>query len=230
MKARKLKKILNNTEYTVAFYGEYIGIGSLLCHDLIKLDVSTSNIKYALDTWRKGRESVLHHKELTFIWDKLTELVGSGEINDIINGNDIIDNPLPVYTIRDGQLLCTVTDAYGWPNTTVEGYMMHDNTYFKTISEAVEYGINEYKYRVCNLSERLIELQKECSRFELMIQDGNNVINGLKLVNQPTGGALNMQDPNVKTEPANQDAIKEQAEQATEATPVVDSEEGTTEG
>jgi hypothetical protein len=182
MQARKLKKILNDTGYTVAFYGDYIGIGSPLCHDLIKLDIKTNKITYALDTFHKGRAS-LGNEELTFIWDKLNELVDSGAITEIIDSNDVIDNPLPVYTVKDGVMLCTTTDAYGWPNTTVEGYLMYDNTYFKTMAEAIEYGIKEYQSRVEYLEERLKELQSECTRIKFKIQDGKNIILQLNTLN-----------------------------------------------
>lgn len=244
MKARELKKILNNTRYTVAFYGSYIGIGSPLCHDLIKLDISTNKITYGLDTFHKGRSSI-GSVELTFIWDKLHELVETGAISEIIKGNDVIDNPLPVYTVRDGRLVCTVTDAYGWPNVTVEGYMMHDNDYFETAAGAIEYGIKEFEARSYHLSERLKELQSECSRVELLIQDSNNIVSGLKLLNPPAESlATNtmITDPNVKAEEATQaegeaaNAAAENAgnEQATEAAPAAGQEatqgEAATEG
>jgi hypothetical protein len=237
MKARELKKILNNTRYTVAFYGSYIGIGSPLCHDLIKLDISTNKITYVLDTFHKGRSSI-GSVELTFIWDKLHELVETGAISEIIKGNDVIENPIPVHTIRDGNLFSTVTDAYGWPNVTVEGYMMHDNDYFETKSEAIEYGIKEFEARAYHLSERLKELQSECSRVEFLIQDSNNVIKGLKLLTPLKGERINtMQnfDPKegqAETQQATgQQAATESAAQdsAMEATQE-SAEEGSTEG
>lgn len=187
MKARKLKQILNNTGYTVAFYGEYIGIGSPLCHDLIKVSIPDFKSTYALDTWRKGRESVLHHKELTFIWDKLNELILNGDINEIIEGQDVIENPLPVYTVRNGVLISTFTDAYGWPNTTIDGYMMHDNTYFKTMAEAIQYGVEDYEYRISHLTERVSELRAEADKLELAIQDSSNIINTLKSLTPAKG-------------------------------------------
>lgn len=56
-----------------------------------------------------------------------------------------------------------------------------------------------------------------------------NVFDNPGLVNQPTGGALNMiQDPNVKTEETQDDLKAAPAEQATEGTE--SAEEGTTEG
>lgn len=55
MKAQYLKKLLN-VEYTVADFDKYIGVGSNLCHDLIKMDKETMKVSYALDTWHKGKE------------------------------------------------------------------------------------------------------------------------------------------------------------------------------
>ena len=249
MQARKLKALLNNTGYTVAFYGKYIGIGSPLCHDLIRLDVENGNLKYALDTWRKGRESVLHHEELTFIWDKLKELVDSGEINEIINKNDVIENPLPVYTVRDGILLCTTTDAYGWPNVTAEGFLMHDNDYFKTIPEALEFGIKEYEYTVQSVEERIAEVEKDLDRLKLRKQHYSNIVAGLKLLTPSQKGdvlnTMNNLDPNSQqaeqqeaagqaaaAEATNEQATTEQVaaveQEALEQ--AMESEEGGTEG
>lgn len=230
MKARKLKEILNNTRYTVAFYGDYVGIGSPLCHDLIKLEVKTNKITYALDTFHKGR-SAIGSPELEFIWDKLHEMVGNGGIAEIVNGNDIIENPLPVYTVMHGALVCTVTDAYGWPNVTVEGYMMHDNTYFKTATGAIECGIKEYEARISHLTERAKELNSEVDRVEFLIQDSLNIINGLKLLTPLKGERLNTMniDPNVKTEEVSDDLKAQPAQQATEIEQVPGEEKGSEE-
>lgn len=188
MKARKLKQILNNTDYTVAFYDEYIGIGSPLCHDLIKLDIATKRIRYALDSYNKeGRKALERKSELLFIWDKLHELVASGEIDEIINGNDVIEYELPVYTVRKGILISTTTDAYGWPNVTIDGHMMYDNTYFKTMAEAIQYGVEDYEYRISHLTERVSELRSEADKLELAIQDSSNIINTLKLLTPAKG-------------------------------------------
>lgn len=100
MKARHLTKLLNNTGYTVGDFGKYISVGSPLCHDLIKLDKESFKITYALDTFREGRKALENKSELLFIWDKLHELVASGEIKEIIEGNDTLENPLPVLRLK----------------------------------------------------------------------------------------------------------------------------------
>ncbi len=175
MKARLLKKLLNNTGYSISNNRDYIAVGSPMCHDLIKVDKETLKVKYALDTFNKGRAELegktsKGENELLFIWDKLHELIESGEINDIINGKDIIENPLPVFTVENGELVESVTDEYGWPNTDDNGICMYENTHFPTKKEALKYGIKEYEAGVEITSERVadikVELKKAIGRLE----------------------------------------------------------------
>jgi len=162
MKARLLKKILNNTEYTVNNNDEYIAVGSPMCHDLISVNKKTLKLKYALDTWNEGRKCLENKpKDLLFIYDKLQELIDNGQIQDIINGQDEIENPLPVYTIDNGILIETFTDTYGYPNLTIDGFLMYDNEYFKSKKEAVEKGLAECEGWIEMLTERKSELEKE---------------------------------------------------------------------
>lgn len=162
MKARLLKKLLNDTGYHPGDHGDYIAVGSPLCHDLFKVDKQTMTISYALDTFNKGREELVgkSNKELLFIWDRLHELVASGEMSDIICGDDDIADPLPVWTFDHGALIETTTDRYGWPNTTREGKVMYENTHFRTREEAIEKGIQEYRISV-ELMERIVDDQRK---------------------------------------------------------------------
>lgn len=173
MKARLLTKLLNNTGYNVNNNKDYIAVGSPLCHNLISVDKKTLKVEYALDTFHEGRKCLERKDttELLFIWDKLHELIKSDEIKDIIEGNDEIENPLPVYTVEDGKLIETCTDEFGWPNKTIEGETMYDNTYFKTRSEAIKYGIKEaeagikiYTQRQKELEEKLEDLKRDIEK------------------------------------------------------------------
>jgi hypothetical protein len=179
MKARLLRKILNNTGYTVNNNRDYIAVGSPLCHDLISVNKKNLKLKYALDTWKEGRKCLEKKSskenpcELLFIYDKLQELIDNGQIQDIIDGNDEVDNPLPVFAIDNGILIEKFTDAYGYPNTTIDGFLMYDNEYFKTKEEAIKSGLKECKSWIKMLSERKLELEAE-------IQTKVNKINHFK--------------------------------------------------
>ncbi len=163
MKARLLKKILNNTGYTPCNSKKYISVGSPMCHDLINVSKDTLEIKYALDTFKEGRKSVegRANGELAFIWDKLQELIDNGQIQDIINGTDDIENPLPVFYVEDGEIVESSTDKYDWPSVTINGDLMYKNTHFKTKEEAIKDGIEEYKYRIKTCEENIRDREKE---------------------------------------------------------------------
>lgn len=176
MKARLLKHLLNDTGYSVSNNRDYIAIGSPLCHDLISVNKETLKVKYALDTFGKGRECLEGKDELLFIWDRLHELIASGQIRDIISGKDEIENPLPVFTVEDGELVESVTDKYGWPNTDDDGVCMYENTHFPTAKEAIEQGIVEYNAgkkfaikRVQEIERDLLEAKGRLSRYESYI-------------------------------------------------------------
>ncbi len=172
MKARLLTKLLNNTGYNTNNKEEYIAFGSPLCHDLISVNKKTLKIKYALDTWNEGRKSLERvggrvggsKVELLFIWDKLQELINSEQILDIINGDDVIENPLPVYTVENGKLIETFTDAYGYPNKTISGELMYDNCYFNNRLDAIKYGIDGCESDYKDFSRRKDELEKDLQK------------------------------------------------------------------
>ena len=167
MKARKLKQLLNNTRYIISNNRDYIAIGSGMCHNLISVNKETLELKCALDYKGVGRDSLIgsRNAELIFIWDKLQELIQTGEILDIINGRDIIENPLPIFTVRDGRLIESVTDAYDWPNVDDNGELMYDNTHFKTKKEALEYGIKDNEAGVKMSSDRVLGLREEVNKY-----------------------------------------------------------------
>jgi hypothetical protein len=173
MKARLLKQILNDTKYTVNNNTDYIAVGSPLCHDLISVNKKTLKLKYALDTWNEGRAGLVKEgkDEILFIWDKLQELIDNGQIKDIIEGSDIIENPLPVYTVKNGELIESFTDKYGWPNTTIDGFIMYENEWYKTREEAIEYGISEYTAGLSMLQRRKREVQDDLNKLSIQIQD-----------------------------------------------------------
>lgn len=186
MKARLLKKLLNDTGYSVSNNEKYIAVGSPMCHDLISVNKETLQVKYALDTFREGRKCFeetsrqSEKTELLFIWDKLHELIENGQIHDIINGKDEIENPLPVFTVYDGKLVESVTDKYGWPNTDDDGICMYENTHFPTAKQSIEYGITEYKAGEENTLRRIKELEEDLSKVKERLEKYRGYVSHLQ--------------------------------------------------
>lgn len=169
MKARKLREILNNTKYIISNWDGYIAVGTGMCHNLIWIDKKTLQPRYQLSiTSNDYRSDIIHtgNKELLFIWDKLNELIQSGEINDIIEGRDTIENPITVFTVTDGKLIESVTDKMGYPNTDDNGVLMYGNTHFDNKKDAVLYGIKEYEAGERTITETIKQRKEELSKLK----------------------------------------------------------------
>jgi len=181
MKARKLKQIMNGIDYCYHYDGGKICIGSAMCSDLISVDINTLKVKYALDTFNDGRAS-LKDKKLMFIWDKLHELIASDEIRDIVIGKDTIENPLPVFTVKGGELIESATEEYGWPNVDDNGILMYENTHFPTKEQAIEYGIKKYETKIEWLKDDISFREKCIEEKRGYIQEAQSFINHLKRI------------------------------------------------
>jgi len=182
MKARLLKKLLNDTKYSVHNNKECICIGSPLCPDLINVNKESLRIKYTLDTWNAGKQSVegRANGELLFIWNRVEELIENKEILEIINGDDEIENPLPVFSYEEGEIKESFTDKYGYPNITHSGYIMYNNTHFKTRMEAIEYGISDEEAYVRLRERDLIDYRKKITKLESGMAESKSNLDTLK--------------------------------------------------
>jgi hypothetical protein len=151
MKSRLLRKLLDNTEYIICLSKNNICIGSRFIPELITININTLKI-----------ESTYSFKDerLEIIWNKLNDIINSGDILNIINGNDSIENMFPVYSVKNGKLIEQYTDIFGWPNSTHDGELMYENSHFLAKEEALDCGIKEIKRRICYIKER-IEISEE---------------------------------------------------------------------
>lgn len=180
MKARLLKKILE-TERTVHWSDGKVCIASSLCHDIISYNPETKVLRYALDAFGKGRESI-RSEELELIWDKMEKVISDGTINEIINGNDEIENPIPVFEAHYGEVFEELTDKIGWPNVTHTGKIMYNNTHFATREEAVRVSIKEAECAINNRLEMVEEYKSKLEKALKQIDDYRKKINSLTTV------------------------------------------------
>lgn len=160
MNVPKLRSHLNGTTRSIADYGECISVGSPLCHNLISVDKSTMKLSYAIDTFREGRKA-LKDKELLSIWDKLSELIESGELQSIIDGEDDKAGSVEIYKPENGAITVKYAKTPGWPNSTTDGELMYNNTHFTDYQKAVEQGIREHDSHVEFLKEKIEGLESD---------------------------------------------------------------------
>lgn len=173
MKARKLKEILG-TEYIVADFGDYIGIGSPLCHNLISIDKETRKMAHALSL----------SGETLDIWNRLVTLIQTKEFDDIVNGDDSVMNPVAVYYAEDGVIHEEFSEAIGWPNITQTGRLQHDNTDFASREEAIARGIargiDEAEAGIKNLTMVVDQKKKEIWEAERRIAEFKDELESYK--------------------------------------------------
>lgn len=133
MKARLLQQYLG-TEYTIHENDNGIHVGSAYISELITIDKKGKSIHGASGRARRD----MRHDEVKRIWDELETLIASGDIQHYIDGEDTLETELSVFYHDGRQIIETTTDKYGWPNVTVSGLLMYENTFYKTRVEAEE--------------------------------------------------------------------------------------------
>lgn len=171
MQAKRLRELLNNTKRTVADYGPYIAVGSALCHDLIRVDKDTMLLRYALDSSR-GREGI-NDSELEFVWDKLHDLIESGELREIIDGDDDFEGGVPVHFFDEDKGIVkefAEPDKVGYPHSTNTGRLMYENTTFLNEKDAAEYGIRGQELVIKWSEEAIVELNEKLEWREGLIE------------------------------------------------------------
>jgi len=138
MQVRRFEELVR-TEYIVQnCRGEYLGIGSPYCHDLVSVDVETMKVKTNSITRRDEPK-----------WKRIInaiETLPRDVLKEILTLDDKIENPLPVFMWRDGKIQETQTEDYEWPNTDHKGFILYVNTTFKTEKECAEYARNQMVY------------------------------------------------------------------------------------
>jgi hypothetical protein len=178
MKARKLRKLLNNTGYIIHQDGEKICIGGIYCGDLISVNMKTFEMKAAGHI--EGGRAGLRNGELVMIWDKLAELIQSGEIKGVVEGEDEMENPLTVYAVQNGELKECVTDEYGWPNVTDDGFLMYEDQYFRTKEAAVQRGIGDMECQIIDSRKLMDEYADRIKKHKVLIKESEKRMRELK--------------------------------------------------
>lgn len=158
MKARKLRALLETTR-PVHECDDKICVASAYVHDLISLDKKEFKLRYALGYPDYGYDSIRGTGELRNIWDKLQQLIDSGEIKDYIEGIDdiLIENRIPVFYAKYGRILETYTDELGWPNVTVDGTLMYENSHFEDRETALAHETKSLRNHIEMCRDRLAE-------------------------------------------------------------------------
>ena len=120
------------------FGGLCICIGSAYIHNIIVINISEAKI---VKEHKKERISTNEH--LDRYMKELKSAEKKGDLKKLIDAPDLFHNNLPVFTTKDWVVISDLCEEYGWPNTTHDGKMMNNNTFFKTQEEAYSYLLKQ---------------------------------------------------------------------------------------
>ena len=158
MGIKKLKEKYR-IDHTVCRTEKGICIGSDYIHDIIVINDEGKFLKkYKNENYNDGWST---NEKLKRYQEEMLADEATGDLKKLIEEPDVYGELFPVFTIKKGKLVETSCEKYGWPNLTVEGELMYENTFFKTKAKVVKYGIGECKGWIKMLDERKQELEKE---------------------------------------------------------------------
>lgn len=126
MGLKLLRKVLD-TNYIIQRYKGEVLIGSGHVSELVVIGIDMS-IRYG-SSFKGTRVRQVH--------DRLKELAADGELETILASKDEFDNLIDVWTFGDGGVTRKQCEETGWPNTTTDGELIYDNTFFRTRKEAL---------------------------------------------------------------------------------------------
>lgn len=174
----KLLKEKYKIEHLVQRTDKGICIGSPYYHDIIVLNDEGEFMKMYKD--RKYNDGWNTNEDLKRYQEEMIVDSENGILKEIIQEPDDYENLNPVFKIDDGKLIETFCENYGYPNLTIEGELMYENTFFKTKEEAVKYGIDECNGWIKMLEERKVELSKEIEKKQDRINHFQNCLSILQ--------------------------------------------------
>lgn len=142
------------------FGGPCICIGSPYIHDIIVIRISDAKV---VKGYERGND------DLGRYYAAIKEDEKNGILRGLIDTPDVFTQNLPVFTIKDWAVVADYCEEYGWPNTTNSGYIMYENTYFKTRKEAYAYLLKDTTagVRCCNFR---YNFREGCDRIKKAIR------------------------------------------------------------
>lgn len=174
-KKYKIEHIVQNIDNAIC-------IGSGYVHDIIVISYDGKIIKkYKNGVYNDGwstNENLKRYQEEMIIDEE------NGELKKLIDLKDDFDVLLPIFTVEDGVLIETFCEKYDYPNTTIEGYLIYENTFFKTREEAIDYGIRDCKSFIKMLEGRKKELEEEISKKDEIINVFQKRLDDLKTLSK----------------------------------------------
>lgn len=160
-------------DYAVQKVDDNIHIGSAYINDIIVISPEGKLIKKYKDGnyndgWNTNKDLKRYQEEL--LTDEKT-----GFLKELVQQADEFGELFPVYTCEKGRTVKTYCEEYDWPNLTIEGELMYENTFFKTRKEAYQYLLEntslKYEWRIycMDIEEIIFRLKKAVKNISISV-------------------------------------------------------------
>ena len=139
-----IKKLKEKYDITHIIQREKKGIciGSDYVHDLIVITPELEILKSSILSDSGALSDI--YKQIKFDYE-------TGELAKILEEKDIFSNLKNIWTYDRGHIIKKQCEKIGWPNLTTDGYIIYDNTFFKSRKEALKACRVDAIYSIKNL-------------------------------------------------------------------------------
>ena len=118
-------------EHIVHRCGGKICIGSAYCPKLITIDETNMNVE---------KSRIVTEGELLDIYNKLKEAEKQNTLRQTVESPNTYSTTYTVFYDNNGKIETTKCEKIGFPNVTLDGELMYDNSHFQTRKKALQYA------------------------------------------------------------------------------------------
>lgn len=154
-----------NIEHQICLSKGDICIGSPYISDIIRISADGKFIKRYSESssWTPNADLCRYESEID-------AAIKSGEFLELLKTPDQFEKLFPVYTIDERKgVIKKYCEEFGYPNTTIDGEKMYENTFFKTKDEARKYLQSETRLAVKQSLRFWKERLKRFNEINLML-------------------------------------------------------------
>lgn len=150
-----------NIQHLIQKRDDIIWIGSPYISEIIGINTEGKLIKLYKN--RKYNDGWSTNEDLKRYQEEMLIDQESGELKKLVEIEDDHNIRLTVFTYSKGKVIKKQCEVFGWPNLTVDGEMMYDNTFFKSYDEAFKslLKVTSLKYPWDNYKRRMSDLFKQ---------------------------------------------------------------------
>ena len=151
--------------------GQYICIGSPYVHDIIAISAADGRV---IKRYRDGRSVNPDLERYQAAFDR-----DPGKLREMVETADSFGPTHTIWTWKDGEIIEKQCEELGWPNVTIDGLMMYENTFSTDRSKVIQWAIENAKAARSNYEQRVEEHLKALEKSKGLLHKANRNLESL---------------------------------------------------